>query len=265
LNNGVEIPWLGLGVYQAEPGDETKTAVQYALQQGYRHVDTAAIYGNEADVGAGIRESGVPRSEIFVTTKLWNHDQGYDSTLKAFDNSMKKLGLETLDLYLMHWPVVEKRKESWRAMESILESGRCRAIGVSNFMEHHIQEFLDAGVTVPAVNQVEFSPFLFKKKLLELCQKSRIQLEAYSPLTKGERLAHPALAKIGAKHGRSPAQVLIRWCLEHDVVVIPKSTNPKRIVENASVFDFALDDKDMAVLNELDEDLHTGWDPTNAP
>jgi diketogulonate reductase-like aldo/keto reductase len=265
LNNGVEIPRLGLGVFRASPGEETQGAVRYALELGYRHVDTARVYGNEADVGEGLRQSGVPRSEAFLTTKLWNSDQGYDSALRAFDASLRELGTDYVDLYLIHWPVQGRRADSWRALERIYADKRARAIGVSNYMARHLQEVLARSPVVPAVNQVEFNPFLYQRSLLELCRSKGIQLEAYSPLTKGHRLGHPTLVEVARRHGKSPAQILIRWCLQRDTVVIPKSSNPARIRENAEVFDFELSDADLATLDGLNEDLHTGWDPTDVP
>lgn len=266
LNNGVEIPRLGLGVFRAAPGAETREAVRYALEYGYRHVDTAAVYGNERDVGLALRDSGVPRGEVFVTTKLWNSDQGYDSALHAFDSSLDALGLEYVDLYLIHWPVPgSRRRESWRALTKLLADGRVRAIGVSNYMVRHLEELLGESSAVPAVNQVEFNPFLYQRELLEFCQRKGIRLEAYSPLTKGYRLNHPVVAEVARRHGKTPAQILIRWCLQRETVVIPKSSRPDRIRENANVFDFELSAADLATLDGLNENLHTGWDPTNAP
>ena len=265
LNTGGEIPALGLGVYQIPPGRATREAVQIAIEVGYRHIDTARIYGNEEDVGAAIRGSGVPRDEIFVTTKLWNSDHGRDATLRAFDESLRRLRLDAVDLYLVHWPVPRVRGETWKAMEAIHRSGRARAIGVSNYMEPHLQELLADASVVPAVNQVEFSPFRHRKGLLELCRGSGIQAEAYSPLTKGLRLGHPRLRSIGERMGRSPAQVLLRWSLQHGLVVIPKTVRRERMLENGRVFDFELSPADMALLDGLDEGLATGWDPEDAP
>ena len=265
LLNGVEIPVFGLGVYQAESGSECRDAVVHALEFGYRLIDTAAIYENERDVGQGIRDSGIPRSEIFVTTKLWNSDHGYDSALRAFDASLERLGLDYLDLYLIHWPVAGKRIESWRALESLLKSGRTRAIGVSNYMQHHLDELLAASETVPAVNQVEYSPYLNRQALLDYCNKRSIAVEAYSPLTQGLRLDDEPLVRVARKCGKSTAQVLIRWGLQHGLIEIPKSVNPKRIQENAMVFDFEISAGDMLVLDGLNEGLHTGWNPEEAP
>jgi len=265
LNNGVEIPRFGLGVWQAKPGREVRDAVRWALEAGYRHVDTARIYGNEQDVGEVLREGIVPRGKIFVTTKLWNGDQGYAPTKGALDASLRDLGLEYVDLYLMHWPVEGKRLEIWRAMEELLAAGKARAIGVSNFLVHHLDELLDHASVVPAVDQVEFSPYLYQRDLLEYCRSRGIQLEAYSPLTRGRRLDDPALKKIAAGHGKSTAQVLIRWALQHDLVVIPKSVTRKRVRDNADVFDFELGPDDMAALDALDEGRHFAWDPTGVP
>jgi diketogulonate reductase-like aldo/keto reductase len=265
LNNGVEIPRFGLGVWQAKAGSEVRDAVRWALEAGYRHVDTARIYGNEGDVGAVLREGIVAREEVFVTTKLWNGDQGYATTKDALDASLRDLGLEYVDLYLMHWPVEDKRLESWRAMEELLAAGKARAIGVSNFLERHLDELLEHAVVVPAVDQVEFSPYLYQHELLEYCRDRGIQLEAYSPLTRGRRLDDPSLKKVAVSYGKSPAQVLIRWALQHDLVVIPKSVTQERVRENADVFDFELDPDHMAALDALDEGRHFAWDPTGAP
>ena len=265
LNNGVEIPLLGLGVYQSPPGKTTQDAVRHALKCGYRLVDTARVYGNEQDVGLALRESGLPREEVFVTTKLWNSDHGYDSTIRACEESLRRLGLKYLDLYLVHWPVSGVRNESWRAMEKLLRDGKCRAIGVSNYTINHLNDLLASSNTVPAVNQVEFHPFLYQQKLLEYCRGHGIQLEAYSPLTRGERLNHPKVVEIAKKHLRTPAQILIRWAVQHSVVAIPKSVRNERILENSRVFDFSLSTNEMNALDSLNEDFRTCWDPSNLP
>jgi methylglyoxal/glyoxal reductase len=265
LRGGVAMPVLGLGVWQAAAGAETHDAVAEALRAGYRLVDTAAAYRNEADVGAAVRESGLPRETVFVTTKLWNADHGYDRTLRAIDASLGRLGLEQVDLYLVHWPVERLRGESWRAMEKILADGKARAIGVSNYTVRHLEELLAGATVPPAVNQVELSPFLQQRELRAFCARHGIAVEAYGPLVRGHRLDHPALAAIARKHGRTPAQVLLRWGLQHDLVVIPKSVHPARIRENAGALAFALDAADLAALDGLEEGYRTSWDPTGVP
>lgn len=267
LNNGVEIPFLGLGVFQTPAGETTQKAVLYALEAGYRHIDTAKIYRNEQDVGQAIKESPLPRSEIFVTTKLWNSDHGYDATIKACKQSLQRLGLDSIDLYLIHWPVERLRLDTWRAMETLLAEGLCRAIGVSNYMVWHLQELLDHYTVVPAVNQIELSPYnyLSRKEVVDFCGAKGIQVEAYSPLTKGKKLKDPKLVKVAIKYRKTSAQILIRWALEHKFVVIPKSSRRDRIYENANVFDFSISQEDMAYLDSFNEDLSTAWDPTHVP
>jgi len=260
LDTGARIPQVGLGVWQAARG-ETVSAVQTALRLGYRHIDTARIYGNEAEVGQAVRASGLPRSEVFVTTKLWNADQGYDTALRAFDASLERLGLETIDLYLLHWPVAGKRLESWRALERIFEEKRARAIGVSNFLVPHLQELLAHAKVVPAVNQIEVHPFLQHRDTRAFCASHQIVVEAYSPLTHGARLKDPAITEVARRAGRTNAQVLLRWGVQHGMVVLPKSVTESRIAENAAVFDFTLDEAAMAKLDALDEGAATGWDP----
>jgi diketogulonate reductase-like aldo/keto reductase len=263
LRNGVEIPRIGLGVWQS--GGATKSAVSAALAAGYRHVDTAAVYGNEALVGSAIAESGVPREQIFVTTKLWNADHGYDKALKAAETSLRRLKLEYVDLYLIHWPVAELRRESWRALEQLLADGRARAIGVSNYLSPHLKELADTAKVLPAVNQIELTPFLQRRETVALCRELGIVLEAYSPLTHGQRLDHAVLTEVAASVGKSAAQTLLRWGLQHDFVILPKSVKPARIVENADVFGFSLDAQAMARLDALEEGLVTGWDPATQP
>lgn len=265
LNNGTDIPIFGLGVFQSDAGSETQNAVQYAIEAGYRHIDTAKIYRNEEDVGIAVKNCAILREELFITTKLWNSDHGYKSAIAACETSLKRLGLDYLDLYLIHWPVPGLRNETWTAMEKLYRDGKCRAIGVSNYTIKHLSELMGFCNVVPAVNQVEFSPYLYQKELLNYCRSKQIQIEAYSPLTKGIKLNDPTLVKIASNYGKSTAQILIRWCLEHNLVVIPKSSNKKRIIENADVFDFKISLDDMAVLNSMNENLHSGWDPTNAP
>ena len=251
---------LGLGVWQAPP-DECREAVAAALRLGYRHIDTARIYGNEADVGAAIRDSGIPREQIFVTTKLWNDDQGYDSALRAFDASAKRLGLEYIDLYLIHWPVPGKRLDSWRALEKLHADKRARAIGVSNFLVRHLEELFAKAHEKPAVNQIELTPFLQRRDTVALCQREKIVVEAYSPLTRGKRLDHPVITALAKELGKSPAQVLLRWGVEKGVVVLPKSVHEARIAENGAIFDFQLTPAQLARLDALEENLATGWDP----
>ncbi len=259
LNSGASIPQVGLGVWQA--GGATKRAVTAALEAGYRHIDTARIYGNEANVAQGIRESGVPREEVFITTKLWNQDQGYDKALAAFDASLTRMKLDYVDLYLLHWPVPNERLESWRALEKLFADKRARSIGVSNFMVPHLEELLGVAKVLPAVNQIELTPFLQRRETSALCKQHGIALEAYSPLTRGQRLADPVVVEIARRAQRSPAQVLLRWNVQHGNVILPKSVTPARIQENAGLFDFELDAQAMAQLDALEEGLVTGWDP----
>ena len=263
LNNDVEMPVFGLGVYQSAPGRVTQEAVKTALKIGYRLVDTAAIYQNEADVGIALKQSGVDREKIFVTTKLWNADQGYDSALSAFDSSLKRLGLKYLDLYLIHWPEPSLRLESWKALSKLLEDGKTRSIGVSNFTISHLEELLENSSVVPMVNQVEFNPFLYQKKLLDYCNRKGIRVEAYSPLARSEKLDNPLLKELSGKYRKSPAQLMIRWSLQHGLIVIPKSVKSERIRENSDVFDFEISEKDMRLLDGLNEDYRANWDPTN--
>jgi diketogulonate reductase-like aldo/keto reductase len=265
LNNGVEMPMLGLGTWQIRDGKPVRRAIEWALEAGYRHIDTAAMYGNERGVGQAVRESGVPRAEIFVTTKLWNDDHGYDRALRAFEESLRKLDLDYVDLYLIHWPVPGTRQETWRALEKVYNEGRAKAIGVSNYTIRHIEDLLGSAEVAPTVNQVEFHPWLYQKDLLEYCREHEIQLEAYSPLTKGNRLDNPQVGEIAEKYGKSPAQILIRWALEHDVVVIPKSSDKQHIRDNADIFDFEISEQDLCRLDDLDENYRCTWDPTSEP
>jgi len=265
LNTGARIPQVGLGVWQAPRGEGTQAAIGAALRFGYRHIDTARIYGNEHDVGVAVNMAEVPRDQIFVTTKLWNDDQGYDSALRAFDASLARLGLDYVDLYLLHWPVPGRRLDSWRALERILADGGARAIGVSNFLSSHLDELLVGAKVVPAVNQIEVSPFLQQRDTRAFCARHGIVVEAYSPLTHGQRLGHPVVTKVAKRMGRSPAQVLLRWGIQHDLVVLPKSTREPRIRENGELFDFTLDADAMAVLDGCEEGLATGWDPRGQP
>lgn len=231
--------------------------VRYALELGYRHIDTAKIHGNEIDVGIAVRESRINREEIFITTKLWNSDQGYDKTLSAFENSLQRLGLSYVDLYLIHWPVQGKILETWKAMIKILKVGKARAIGVSNYSIAELKETIQTSDIIPAINQVEFHPFLYQKDLLDFCKNNRIQIESYSPLTRGKKLNHPLVKAISNKYGKTTAQILIKWNLQHGLVVIPKSIHENRILENSQVFDFRIEEKDMEALNSLNVNLQT--------
>lgn len=262
LHNGVAMPWLGLGVWKSKEGSEVVEAVKMALSAGYRSIDTAAAYGNEAGVGQGIAASGVKREEIFVTTKVWNADQGYDTTLAAFDTSMDKLGLDVLDLYLIHWPTKGKYKETWKALEKLYKDGKVRAIGVCNFQTHHLEDLMRDAEIVPMVNQVEYHPLLTQKPLLAYCKQHNIQLEAWSPLMQGN-LDQPELAKLADKYGKTPAQIILRWDLQHGVITIPKSVRQHRIEENAAIFDFELSAEDMAAIDALNENRRFGPDPDN--
>ncbi|MFF0726076.1 aldo/keto reductase [Streptomyces sp. NPDC004134] len=263
LNNGVAMPQLGFGVWQV-PDAEAETAVRTALDAGYRSIDTAAIYGNEAGTGKALTGSGLPREELFVTTKLWNSDQGYDAALRAFDDSLRRLGLDHVDLYLIHWPAPAKDKylETWRALEKIHADGRARAIGVSNFQPAHLQRVLDEGTVVPALNQVELHPDFAQADVRAFHAAHGIATEAWSPLGQGKGLLdEPVLRELGEKHGRSPAQVALRWHLQLGNVVIPKSVTPSRIRENIDVFGFELDEADMAAVAGLDAGNRIGDNP----
>ncbi|KDE48947.1 glyoxal reductase [Geobacillus sp. CAMR12739] len=263
LHNGVKMPWVGLGVYKVKEGEEVRSAVRTALEIGYRHVDTAAFYENEEGVGQAIRESGIPREQVFVTTKVWNTDQGYETTLKAFDKSLKKLGFDYVDLYLVHWPVKGKYKETYKALEKLYKDGYVRAIGVSNFQIHHLQDVMADCEIKPMVNQVEYHPRLTQKELLTFCRENGIQLEAWSPLMRGEILSEPTIVDIGRKYGKTPAQVVLRWDLQRGVVTIPKSVTPARIKENADIFDFSLTDEEMKQIDALNLNKRVGPDPDN--
>lgn len=267
LSNGVKMPWFGLGVFKVEEGPELVNAVQTAIRHGYRSIDTAAIYGNEEGVGQGIRqglkEAGIKREELFVTSKVWNADLGYESTRKAFELSLKKLGLEYLDLYLIHWPVAGKYKEAWRALEQLYKEGRIKAIGVSNFQIHHLQDLMQDAEIKPMINQVEFHPRLTQTELRAFCKEQGIQVEAWSPLMQGQLLDHPGLKEIANRHKKSIAQVILRWDLQHGVVTIPKSTKEQRIKENADIFDFELTAEDMQLIDAMNENLRVGPDPDN--
>lgn len=260
LSNGVMMPCLGLGTYKSSEGGQVERAVAAALEIGYRSIDTASLYGNEAGIGRAIAQSGVPRSDIFLTTKVWNDEQGYDSTLSAFERSLTRLGTNYIDLYLVHWPRPET-PQTWRALERLYAEGAARAIGVCNHLEHHLQELMSSADVAPMVNQYEFHPWLQQPSLRAFCQDHGIAVEAWSPLMKGRVAEEPVLVSIGERHGKSPAQVAIRWLLQHGAIVIPKSVHPERIKENADVFDFSLTDEEMAAIDGVDRDMRLGPDP----
>lgn len=267
LHNGIKMPWFGLGVFKVEEGPELVNAVKRAINHGYRSVDTAAIYGNEEGVGQGIREgineAGISREDLFVTSKVWNADLGYESTIAAYVASLNKLGLEYLDLYLIHWPVEGKYKDAWRALETLYKEGRVKAIGVSNFQIHHLEDLMKDAEIKPMVNQVECHPRLTQKELQSFCQEHGIQLEAWSPLMQGQLLDNPDLLEIANIYNKSIAQVILRWDLQNGIVTIPKSTKEHRIVENATVFDFELTEEDMKRIDDLNQNHRVGPDPDN--
>ena len=266
FHDGRSIPQVGLGVWQT-PNEDAAAVVSAALSAGYRHVDTAAAYGNEEGVGEGVRASDVARGDIFVTTKLWNNDQGYDAALKAFDASLKRLGLESVDLYLIHWPMPKKGLyvETWKALTKLKAEGRARSIGVSNFCEEHLERIIGETGETPVLNQIELHPDFQQKPLRAVHDRLGIKTESWSPLGRGQLLDHPQIGKIAEKHGRTAAQVIIRWHVEEGLVVIPKSSNPDRIRQNFDVFGFSLDADDMAAIAALDSaDGRMGPDPMTA-
>lgn len=265
LANGTKMPLLGLGTWQSAEGQTVKQAVRWAIEAGYRHIDTAAIYQNERGVGEAVRESGIARGELFITTKAWNDAQraGKDAVRRAFDDSLAKLNMDYVDLYLVHWPVKGRYIETWQVMEEIYASGRARAIGVSNFMVHHLKDLLPHCKIKPMVNQIEFHPWLMNKDLMALDQREGIVHEAWSPLMQGKITTIPALQAIAKRVGKTVAQVTLRWMVQHGVVTIPKSVRRERIVENAGIFDFVLSAADMAAIDALDQNKRIGADPDN--
>jgi methylglyoxal/glyoxal reductase len=263
LHNGVEMPVLGLGVWKSPEGAVVEQAVEHAIRTGYRSIDTAKVYQNEAGVGKGIIQSGVKREDLFITTKIWNSDQGYESTLAAFEASLERLQLDYLDLYLIHWPVAGKYTETWQALEELYREKRVRAIGVSNFQTHHLDALLEKAEIVPMVNQVEFHPYLTQEKLRDYSKAHRIQVEAWSPLMQGHFLEEETILRLAKKYNRTPAQIILRWDIENEVVTIPKSVTPSRIEENANIFDFELEAEDHKILNQLNRDYRFGPDPDN--
>lgn len=265
LNNGVQMPWLGLGTYLVEEGPELLNAVKFAIKHGYRSIDTAAVYQNEEGVGEAIREAmketGISRKELFITSKVWNTDLGYEETLAAYETSLKKLGLEYLDLYLIHWAVVDKYKDAWRAMETLYTEGKVKAIGVCNFQVHHLEDLMKDAEIKPVINQVEYHPRLSQSEVKAFCEKNDIQFEAWSPLMQAKLLDNPLLNDLAAKYNKTVSQVILRWDLQNGVVTIPKSTKEHRIVENADIFDFELSNEDMELINGLNQDFRIGPDP----
>lgn len=264
LNNGVEIPRLGLGVFQARDGEETATAVEAALGVGYRHIDTAAVYGNEEGVALGLRRAGVPRREVFLTTKLWNDDQRAGRQLAAFEESLRRLDTDYIDLYLIHWPVAGRIRESWRVLEGLYREGRVRAIGVSNFHGRHLEELMEEADVVPAVDQLECHPRLTQRPLRGECARRHIAFEAWSPLGgggAGNLTRDETLMEIGARHGKSAAQVILRWQLQSDIITIPKSVHADRIAQNAELFDFSLSPQEMETIEAMNQNLRSGPDP----
>lgn len=263
LHNGVEMPYLGLGTYQSDNDQEVVDAVKSALNVGYRHIDTAAAYNNEEGVGQGIRESGVPRKYIFVTSKVWNTDQGYASTLEAFEKSLERLGTDYLDLYLVHWPVAGKYIDTWKALETLYHQKKVRAIGVSNFLRHHLEVVLKDTEIVPMVNQMEFHPHVVQQDLIDFCVDNAIQYESWSPFMQGKLFDLDSCDGLAAKYGKSVAQIILRWNLQKGVVAIPKSAHTDRIKSNAAIFDFELSAADIAFLDGLENGERTGADPDN--
>ncbi|APA66328.1 glyoxal reductase [Maribacter sp. 1_2014MBL_MicDiv] len=263
LHNGVQMPYIGLGTYQSDNDQEVVNAVKSALEIGYRHIDTAAIYKNEEGVGKGIGESGIDRKEIFLVSKVWNEDQGYDDTLRAFDASLKRLGVDYLDLYLIHWPVSGKYKETWRALEYLYAQKKIKAIGVSNFLKHHLEDILQDCKVVPMVNQMEFHPHLVQQDLIDFCAAKGIQYESWSPFMQGKVFELDIYADLAKKYNKSVAQIILRYNLQKGIVAIPKSVHAKRIAANAEIFDFELSSEDISFLDGLETGERIGPDPDN--
>ena len=265
MNDGNKIPVVGLGTWKSEPGDSTYNAVISSINAGYRHIDTARAYDNESDVGRAIKDADIDRKDLFITTKLWNKDQGYDTAIEACEKSLARLDCDYMDLYLIHWPLKDKRNESWRAFIELQKRGLCKSIGVSNFTKDNLVELEDKFEIVPAVNQVEFHPYYYQRDLLDYCNSKNILIEAYSPLVHGKKMDEKRLVAISEEIGKTPAQVLIRWAMQRGLVVLPKSVNENRIIENFEVFDFELSESLMGRLDNLDEAFVTCWDPNNPP
>ena len=265
MNDNYQIPVIGLGTWKSEPGKTTSQAVLDSLEAGYRHIATARAYDNATDVGRAVNDSGLPRGDLFITTKLWNQHQGYEEAIEACEKSLNRLNCDYIDLYLIHWPLREKRNHSWKAFIELRERGLCKSIGVSNFTIEHLAEIEAKFGILPAVNQVEFHPYHYQKELLNYCNSKNIIIEAYSPLVHAKRMDEPKLGAISEELGKTPAQILIRWSIQRGMVVIPKSVKKSRIIENFSVFDFDIPDSMMKKLDELDESFVTCWDPHNPP
>ncbi len=263
LNNGITMPYFGLGVFESAEGEETINAIHWAFEAGYRHIDTASLYRNERSVGKAVNTSGLKREEIFITTKIWNSDQGYQKTFDAFRESLDKLKTDYIDLYLIHWPVSNKYIETWEAMEELYQQKLIKAIGVSNFLTQHLENLIYRNGTIPAVNQVEFHPYLVQPNLLEYCKKHNIQFEAWSPILKGKVNSIPVINEIAAKYEKTPVQVALRWDLQKEIVTIPKSVNKDRIFSNADIFDFELSEEDIKRIDALDKNERVGPDPDN--
>jgi diketogulonate reductase-like aldo/keto reductase len=262
LNNGLLMPQLGLGVWQSDNGEETINAIHWALEAGYRHVDTAKIYKNEEAVGRAIRTASVPREDVWLTTKIWNDDIRAGRTTQATDEALKRLDTDYIDLMLLHWPV-DGYEAAWRELEQALADGKVRAIGLSNFMPEHLNDILEHGEIIPAVNQIEYHPYLVQADAISLCDLHDIIITAWSPLMQGNFKDEPLFAEIGARHGKTAAQVVLRWCLQNDIIIIPKSTNQGRIQQNAAIFDFELSEDEMVAIDELERGKRFGPDPRN--
>ena len=263
LNTGQQVPAIGFGTWEITPDSAAKQAVASALEVGYRVIDTAKIYGNETGVGEALRESGIPREDLFVTTKLWNDDQGYDRTLRACADSLERLGLEYLDLYLIHWPATRKRHDSWRAFERLAQEGVIKAAGVSNYTVDHLDELLERSELTPAVNQVEFHPFIYEQQraVLQFCQDKDILIEAYSPISRLNSANRPAIDEMAHKYEVSPQQIVLRWCVQHGTLPLPRSTKTDHIASNFDIFEFSLTEDEITRLDSLSDGERVTWDP----